>query len=518
LYLTNFAIWTSLGLGRYLLWFLDLYQPYFGVLLIFFWSVFDGFLFLFQTSYVFMNNILYQHSDRYLVQKAEAHLDAKEISHVLTILHYKEPTELLQGLVKGLAEQEAEGKKYLFLAMERSTPDQQEKINWILSNYGDSFDDIRYTIHDLRPGEIPGTGSNHFEAQVAAQKYFANKGLSTENVMFTKFDCNMRISGPLLQEMETVWCRLTESQRLSVSFMPNVFWSADIPDDERSFIEKFISFSMSVSSNMAPFSMSFVSGSLDGVCKVGYTPPGMLSEDELTFSKKMLLLPGATTYRLSSCIMKVFYPATAPSWDFGGTVFMPKLERWFIGWIEVHAYLSQWLFGRCALPDHPPVRYPAKGYGVLFLTLTRLYCAFCLPLQTVPMLFVARAVWNLWESDPEEYWWLGGLLFTNLVTLALNMSLNFLSIARIQWRLYHRFDCLKWSHSTALIQILGMPLLCWFPLKILWAFLKQGLRNRPIVHTANTDGLKNVVTKPLKGAKVRPLTAEQKEALVPLLG
>jgi len=520
LYLTEWAIWSTLAVGRYALWVLDLYQPYFGVLLIFFWSMFDSCLLSFQTLYTFTNNVLFQHREHFL-EKAERKSDAKQISHVLTILHYKEPKELLMGLVQSLAEQEAAGKKYLFLAMEKSTPERQEKINEIVSKYKDSFVDIRYTIHELRPGEIPGTGSNHFEAQVAAQKYFANEDEETRNnVIFSKFDCNMRLSGPLLQEIESVWCGLDESQRLGVSFMPNVFWSADIPDSERSFLEKFISFAMSVSSNMAPFSMSFVSGSLNGAVQAGYTPPGLLSEDELTFSKKMLLLPNARTYRLSSCIMKVFYPAKAESLDFGGNIFMPKLERWFIGWIEVHAYLSQWIFGRIGLPDHPPVQYPCKGFGVLFLTFTRLYCAFCLPIQTLPMAFVCHNVWNLWKSDPEQYWWLRVFLIGNMVMLLINFSLNAISIVRIQWRLYHRFDCLKWSHSTALIQLLGTPLLFWFPLRILYVFFIQGIRNRPIVHTAQTDAPKRkVVGKPAMkgGMKVRPLTAHEKEALAPLL-
>mmetsp|Transcript_80610 Transcript_80610/g.142732 ORF Transcript_80610/g.142732 Transcript_80610/m.142732 type:complete len:556 (-) Transcript_80610:150-1817(-) len=521
LYLTAWFIWSSLAIGRYLFLALNLYQPYLGTCIVFFWSLLDGFVLVLQTLNTFVNNCLFQHRGRWL-RKTGRQLDAKQISHVLTILHYKEPKEQLYDLVQAIAEQEAEGKKFLFIGMERGTPEQQEKINEIVSKHEHSFADIRYCIHDLRPGEISGTGSNHFNVQVAAEQYFSNEDPAIRNnVIFTKFDCNMRLAGPLLQEIESVWCTLDESKRTGISFMPNVFWSADVPDNERSFLEKYCAFAMSVSANMAPFSMAFVSGSLNGVIQAGYTPPGLLSEDELTFAKRMCMVPHAATYRLSSCIMKVFYPPREQSYRFGGNIYVPKLERWFVGWVEVHAYLLSWLCGRWGLPDHPRVRNPGKALGVLFLSVSRLYSSFCFPIQTIPSTFVNKAVWNLLQSDPEEYWWLKAFLALSFLNLVLNFAMYLQQIVRIQWRLYHRFDCLKWSHSTAVIQILGTPLIFLLPLRLLWTFFTHGIRNRPVVHTAQMDELKwnaqGVNCKPLKGATACPINSTENSVLKPLL-
>ena len=61
----------------------------------------------------------------------------------------------------------------------------------------------------------------------------------------------------------------------------------------------------------------------------------------------------------------VFYPPEVSSNLFGGKVFLPKLERWFVGWIEVHAYLMSWLFGRCGLQGFDVLRPRSElGYGL----------------------------------------------------------------------------------------------------------------------------------------------------------
>ena len=49
-------------------------------------------------------------------------------------------------------------------------------------------------------------------------------------------------------------------------------------------MEKFVSFSMSTLLQQSSFSMAFVSGSLEGVCEIGYTPPSLLAEDDLALS------------------------------------------------------------------------------------------------------------------------------------------------------------------------------------------------------------------------------------------
>jgi hypothetical protein len=471
LYLSEWLLWTSVSLFRYILWLYDI-----KILLL--WGAMDGIIMFMYALQLFINNACCHHRRRYA--RCKPRMSATQVTHCLAILHYKEPEEQLYQLVEDLANQPTDGTKVLILGMERKTDDKEKKVRECEARAKGAFSKILYTVHNLRPGEIPGTCSNHFEVQVAAEMYFEDK----TNVIFSKFDCNMRLSGDLLTEIEVLWCSLTPTEQHSVTFMPNVCWSADVPDDQRSLWEIGLAWGMSVSANMAPFSMSFVSGSLAGALEAGYTPPSLLSEDELMFSKKMCILPSAKTYRLSSIIMKIFYPADVDSITFVRSVFLPKVERWYVGWLEVHGYLIKWLLGR--LEDHAPIRFRRKAAGVLFLSMLRMYCAFVPPISTVPLAVVNFYCWR----KIDEHWVYKPVLRGSLIVFLGYMALNIFMAVRIQIRLYHGFDCLKFRPKTIVAATFcALPLTLLVPVHLLFTYLKHGLLNRPVVHIANTDKL-----------------------------
>lgn len=58
------------------------------------------------------------------------------------------------------------------------------------------------------------------------------------------------------------------------------------------------------------------------------------------------------------------------------------------------------------------------------------------------------------------------------------------------------FDCLRWKFSTLVVVILGTPILALFPLRLLWCYFIHGIQNKPVAHTANTDGFKNAQPTP----------------------
>jgi hypothetical protein len=331
----------------------------------------------------------------------------------------------------------------------------------------------------LRPGEIPGTGSNHFECQVAAEQYFEDH----TNVIFSKFDCNMRISGDLLREIETEWCSLDAARRHSVTFMPNVCWSAEIPDGSRSSAEIAFAWWMSSTANAAPFPMSFVSGSLAGAIEAGYTPPSLLSEDEVMFTKKAALLQHAQTCRMSSMIMKIFYPPELGSIDFVRRVYMPKVLRWYVGWSEYHGFLIKWLLGM--LRDHGPVKYPLKAVRVLISSMLRKYVSLVGQIGLVPTAMVTY--WTLFKHghDPRYQRCLQVLCYCFVLSNFLNAYLTL----RIHWRLYHGFPCLKFAWHKVLLAygIFSLPFTILIPANILWTYFKLGLMNRALVHTANNE-------------------------------
>jgi len=367
---------------------------------------------------------------------------------------------------------------------------------------GKRFDEIHYTLHELRRGEIIGTGSNHYEVQVAAERHFEGRA----NVILSKFDVNMKLDkdGKLLQEIEAVWCSVDKLTRKGITFMPNIYWSADVPDVDRTLMEKIASFGMCSSTCIAPFSMAFVSGSLEGICAGGYTPPSLLSEDELAFTKKQALIPHPRTYRLCSVILKVFVSTkkseeqkvdeiVSRNKTFGWDFMDKKLKRWFIGWLEVQYYLLTWILCRCCLHNvgkpHPPVRNPLRAFGAWLLCFLRMYLAFVIPLSAIPM----ELIWTTAGKQRDykvkhlgmlQYY--GEMLLIDEIFFWSGTLLNIVVMIRVMMRMYSSCVGLKFHWSSLFCFLIAPLAFVYMPMFILWTFLKHGVLNMPAGHTVVT--------------------------------
>merc|ERR1712232_508913 len=105
---------------------------------------------------------------------------------------------------------------------------------------------------------------------------------------------------------------------------------------------------------------------------------------------------------------------------------------------------------------------------------------------------MGRGNWEMYYSGED---WIDDTLLLYLLRcqgllFAISFALGSIQIVRVQWRLYHKFDCLKWSYSTIPSILLGSPMSMFFPLRLLWCFFIHGIRNKPVVHTANLDKFK----------------------------
>jgi hypothetical protein len=485
IYLTSFFVWLCLAVLRY-----GIALSCLDVLV--YWGSVDNLLFFQMTAVLAYHIFISHHRWRYVDAKPFGDVQPSEVTHCLGLLVANEPEEQLLKLAADLKALPCQGKKVLIIGMEKAaTKEPEAKIAAIqkLNEQpgGKPFDEILYTLHELRDQEIIGTGSNHYEVQVAAERHFED----ASNVILSKFDVNMQLDSDrkLLQEIESIWCSVDQDTRFSITFMPNVVWSANVPDLERTTIEKIVSFGMSSSSCVAPFSMSFVSGSLQGICAAGYTPPSLLSEDELAFTKKQLMLPRPTTYRLCSVILKVFVTSKEGNVKFLWDFLDKKLKRWFIGWLEVQYYTLTWIFARGQLStvgaQHPPVLDGFRAFHVFLLCFERMYMAFVMPVSFVPMAFVwfaayaRRADW-MEKSNGDSYY--GELLELQFTAFVITFVVNMLIAVRVTSRLYKSFDCLKFHWSTPLICLVGSLVFMVFPIFLLWTYLKHGLLNMPAGH------------------------------------
>lgn len=172
-----------------------------------------------------------------------------------------------------------------------------------------SISHFLYTVHELRDGEVAGTGSNHFQAQVAAEQFFPKE--LHNSVIFTKLDANMRLSRNLLAEIESCYSTLSEQERLGATYVPGVYWTAPEADANRTIAEFTISNMMGLGGcGIVDFQMAFVSGSLKGVVKAGYTCASLLPEDENLYTRKLCTIPheDVKTYRCNALVLKLFFP------------------------------------------------------------------------------------------------------------------------------------------------------------------------------------------------------------------
>jgi len=371
--------------------------------------------------------------------------------HCCAVLLYNEPLEMVADLVADVLAQPTRGTKVLVLGMEKGTknkeayisrvqelidnhnkslketglaPDEQDST--LLMNMGEysgiqqstsqdlmscstaasetkregerysrSISHFLYTVHELRDGEIAGTGSNHFQTQVAAEQFFPKE--LHNNVIFTKLDANVRMSRNCLAEIESCYSTLSENERLGATYFPPIIWTSPEKDANRTMAEFTVSNFLAVAAvGIVDYQMSFVSGSLKGLIQAGYTCASLLPEDENLHTRKIMTIPSeyVKTYRVNACALKLFFPIYVDketkkmvkvedyqeqadleageasqrsllakkekttyfkevtettqqhitSWQFLTQVFLPKAKRWQLGNCENVAFTLHWLF------------------------------------------------------------------------------------------------------------------------------------------------------------------------------
>merc|ERR1719240_1056636 len=135
------------------------------------WMCIDITLSLRMTAVLVYHTFMSHHRWRYLDAKPIGDVQPSEVTHCLGLLVANEPEEQLLKLASDLKALPCQGKKVLIVGMEKAaTKEPEAKIAAIheLNDQpgGKPFDEILYTLHELRDQEIVGTGSNHYEVQV----------------------------------------------------------------------------------------------------------------------------------------------------------------------------------------------------------------------------------------------------------------------------------------------------------------------------------------------------------------
>jgi len=318
-------------------------------------------------------------------------LGREHMVHVFCILLHKEPTEMVLNLVHHLAAMpSAAGGRVLLFGME--FPGRPEIITQLAQEkfelpgcggetrpLADMFDRVQVSVHKLRGGERPGTGSNHSHAMQCFGRYLREQGPNkadkerlAEQVFWHKFDANVLPPRDcsLLLECEAALCDhcTGPDERRGCGMMPLVTWSAVAPDLERSVLERGVSFSITATCSATPFSVSYVGGNLGGLLVAGGVCPSLPGEDQMAFMSRRGLLPRMRQFRSYARLIKLFYPSNLDSYNFHRYNLYPKWTRWWTTQLECVAVLYWWvLFGlpvfhKHTVPGTPDRARPEGGF------------------------------------------------------------------------------------------------------------------------------------------------------------
>ena len=102
----------------------------------------------------------------------------EKVQHIVVLLAYKEPVELLCETLSSIAKQTVAESIIVVVGMEEKTPEQAEKRRILDERYAHSFKSLTFSVHPWGvAGEIPGACSNRNYTARSAVKYMIDKGL-----------------------------------------------------------------------------------------------------------------------------------------------------------------------------------------------------------------------------------------------------------------------------------------------------------------------------------------------------
>lgn len=222
---------------------------------------------------------------------------SEDILHLVIIPVAKEPQEVIEPGIKGLAEGTYPAKKLVvILALEeRANEDIKKGAEKVCEIYGERFLDMFIVVHpDGVVGEAKAKGANaSFSAKKAAE-YFKEKEIPYENVISSCFDSDTVIKEDYFAALTYYFLVCPNRERASFQPVPvynNNIWEA--PGITR-VLETGSSFFQLVEATNPTTLVTFSSHSMSfkALVDVGYWPCDMISDDSAIFWKAFLHFDG----------------------------------------------------------------------------------------------------------------------------------------------------------------------------------------------------------------------------------
>ncbi|GAB4219010.1 MAG: hypothetical protein Fur009_2960 [Candidatus Microgenomates bacterium] len=120
--------------------------------------------------------------------------NSQKINHFIIIPNFKEPLYKLESTINSIIKNDYLYKKInLVLAFEKRENEAQEKYQYLLKKYNNSFNKIFATFHPDLPNEEPGKASNQTFAAKIIDKYVEENNLNREEILITICDADSHL-------------------------------------------------------------------------------------------------------------------------------------------------------------------------------------------------------------------------------------------------------------------------------------------------------------------------------------
>ena len=278
----------------------------------------------------------------------------EHLRHLVILPFYKEPREVLDTTLRGLAEANTPGEQIwvVLAAEERAGDEAYQSAQEMQRRWGEKFGAFLITRHPADvPGEMPGKGSNAaYATEQARQKLLDARSVRYTDVIVSIFDIDTVIYPDYFNCL--TWHFVGTEDRYKVSFQPVPIFNNNIWDAPA--LSRVVAMSSTFwemvqqerPERMATFSSHAVS--FQALYEVGYWQPNMVSEDSRIFWN--LLLANNGDYRVVPLSYPVSMDANVGSslWQTIGQIYRQH-RRWTYG-VENFVYMTYHFTKQAKIP------------------------------------------------------------------------------------------------------------------------------------------------------------------------
>ncbi|MCA9357117.1 glycosyltransferase family 2 protein [Candidatus Nomurabacteria bacterium] len=274
--------------------------------------------------------------------------------HLVIFPFYKEPREVLEGTLQGLADSKYDLKKIIVVlaAEERAGEEAKKLANEMEKKFGQKFGHFLVTIHPENiVGEIAGKGSNtHFALHQVREKIIDANNIPYKNILTSIFDIDTVIYPDYFNCL--IWHFMTVENPYKSAFQPvplftNNLWEATALSRVMAMSSTFWQMIMQERPEKAA-TFSSHSVSFQALYEIGYGQANVVSEDSRIFWN--LLLANDGKFEVVSLSYPIAMDATtAPTlWGTVQNIYRQH-RRWTYG-VENWCYLIYHFTKNKAIP------------------------------------------------------------------------------------------------------------------------------------------------------------------------